>query len=202
MERSVVPGGCCLCGNSTVRGTATPNLRVIRPADANETAQAWRVAVDRDGPTALILTRQKVPVLEGTANGGLARGAYVLAEAQGQPRLVLIGTGSEVAVCVEAAKVLTADGIPTRVVSMPSWELFEEQDEACRDSVVPPGVPTLAVEAAASLGWERWADESVSIDRFGASAPGNIVLEELGFTGENVAVQAKALVTRKEGASS
>jgi len=181
---------------------ATPNLRVIRPADANETAQAWRVAVDRDGPTALILTRQKVPVLEGTANGGLARGAYVLAEAEGQPRLVLIGTGSEVAVCVEAAKVLTADGIPTRVVSMPSWELFEEQDEAYRDSVVPPGVPTLAVEAAASLGWERWADESVSIDRFGASAPGNIVLEELGFTGENVAVQAKALVTRKEGASS
>src|SRR5437764_9189643 len=180
---------------------ATPNLRVIRPADANETAQAWRIAVDREGPTALILTRQKVPVLDGTANGGLSRGAYVLVDPDVEPRAVLVGTGSEVAVCVEAAKLLSSDGIPTRVVSMPSWELFEEQDEGYRDSVLLAGVPTLAVEAAASLGWERWADESVSIDRFGASAPGNIVLEELGFTGENVAVQAKALVTRKEGAS-
>ena len=114
---------------------------------------------------------------------------------------MLVGTGSEVAVCVEAAKLLSSDGIPTRVVSMPSWELFEEQDEGYRDSVLLAGVPTLAVEAAASLGWERWADESVSIDRFGASVPGNIVLEELGFTGENVAVHAKALVARKEGAA-
>jgi transketolase len=94
---------------------------------------------------------------------------------------------------------LNDDGIATRVVSMPSWELFEEQDEAYRDSVLLSGVPRLAVEAAASFGWERWADESVSIDRFGASAPGKIVLEKLGFTGENVAVQAKALVARKEG---
>jgi transketolase len=180
---------------------ATPNLRVIRPADANETAQAWRVAVDRDGPTALLLTRQKVPVLEGTTNGGVARGAYVLAEAQGEPRVVLVGTGSEVSVCMEAAKLLAGDGIPARVVSMPSWELFEEQDEAYRDSVLLESVPTLAVEAAASLGWQRWADESVSIDRFGASAPGNIVLEMLGFTGESVAVRAKALVARKEGAA-
>jgi transketolase len=180
---------------------ATPNLRVIRPADANETAQAWRIAVDRDGPTALILTRQKVPVLDGTANGGLARGAYVLAEASGEPHVVLIGTGSEVWVCLEAAKLLRSDDIAARVVSMPSWELFEEQDEAYRDSVLLPGVPSLAVEASASLGWDRWADESVSIDRFGASAPGNIVLEKLGFTGENVAVQAKALVSRKEGAA-
>src|SRR6266550_1055516 len=133
---------------------ATPNLRVIRPADANETAQAWRVAVDRDGPTALILTRQKVPVLEGTANGGLARGAYVLSDPDVEPRVVLIGTGSEGAVCVQGAKLLGSDGIPARVVSMPSWELFEEQDEAYRDSVLLAGVPTLAVEAAASLGWE------------------------------------------------
>jgi transketolase len=178
---------------------ATPHLRVIRPADANETAQAWRVAVDREGPTGLVLTRQDVPVLEGTANGGVARGAYVLVDPVDEPKLVLIGTGSEVAVCLEAAKELEAGGVATRVVSMPSWELFEEQDEAYRNSVLPGGVPKLAVEAAASLGWDRWADESVSIDRFGASAPGKIVLEKLGYTGENVAVQARALVARKEG---
>jgi transketolase len=180
---------------------ATPKLRVIRPADANETAAAWRVAVDRDGPTGLVLTRQDVPVLEGTANGGVARGAYVLAEAEGEPRLVLIGTGSEVSVCLDAAARLQGEGIPTRVVSMPCWELFEEADEAYRDSVLLGEVPKLAVEAAASFGWDRWADESVSIDRFGASAPGKIVLEKLGYTGENVAVQARALVARKEGIS-
>jgi transketolase len=179
---------------------ATPKLRVIRPADANETAAAWKVAVDREGPTGLVLTRQNLPVLEGTANGGLAHGAYALVDPDEQAKLVLIGTGSEVWVCVEAAKQLTAAGIPTRVVSMPSWELFEEQDEAYRDSVLLGGVPTLAVEAAASYGWERWADESVSIDRFGASAPGKIVLENLGYTPENVAARAKALVAKKEGA--
>ena len=176
---------------------ATPNLRVIRPADANETAQAWRVAVDGDGPTGLLLTRQKLPVLEGTIDGEVARGAYTLVESDGAPALVLIGTGSEVAVCVAAAKALSREGVATRVVSMPSWELFDEQDEAYRDAVLPPGVPRLAVEAAASLGWERWADESVSIDRFGASAPGKIVLENLGFTPENVAVRGRTLLTRK-----
>jgi transketolase len=178
---------------------ATPKLRVIRPADANETAAAWRVAVDRDGPTGLVLTRQDLPVLEGTANGGLAHGAYVIAEADGEPRLVLIGTGSEVSVCLDAATRLQSDGIPTRVVSMPCWELFEEQDEAYRDSVLLGEVPKLSVEAAASFGWDRWADESISIDRFGASAPGKIVLENLGFTADNVAARARALVARKEG---
>jgi transketolase len=179
---------------------ATPKLRVIRPADANETAAAWRIAVDREGPTGLVLTRQNVPVLEGTANGGLARGAYALVDPDERPKIVLIGTGSEVSVCVDAAKELEAGGVPTRVVSMPCWELFEEQDEAYRDSVLPGDVPTLAVEAAASLGWDRWADESVSIDRFGASAPGKIVLQNLGYTAENVAARARALVARKEGA--
>jgi transketolase len=106
-----------------------------------------------------------------------------------------------VAVCLEAAKILHGGGIPTRVVSMPSWELFEEQDEAYRDAVLLPEVPRLAVEAASSFGWDRWADDSVSIDRFGASAPGKIVLEELGYTGEHVAVEARALVARKEGLS-
>ena len=113
---------------------------------------------------------------------------------------MLIGTGSEVAVCVDAANELEGGGIPTRVVSMPSWELFDEQDEAYRDSVLRSDIPRLAVEAAASLGWDRWADESVSIDRFGASAPGNIALENLGYTAENVAARARALVARKEGA--
>ncbi|MBV8303910.1 MAG: transketolase, partial [Acidimicrobiia bacterium] len=124
----------------------------------------------------------------------------ILVDPVAQPALVLIGTGSEVAVCVEAARELQRGGIPTRVVSMPSWELFDEQDEAYRDSVLPGGIPTLAVEAAASLGWDRWADESVSIDRFGASAPGKIVFENLGYTAENVAARARALVARKEGA--
>jgi len=179
---------------------ATPKPRVIRPADANETAAAWKVAVDREGPTGLVLTRQNVPVLEGTANGGLAHGAYTLVDPGERPKLVLIGTGSEVSVCVGAAKLLSDAGIPTRVVSMPSWELFEEQDEAYRESVLPGDIPKLSVEAAASYGWERWADESVSIDRFGASAPGKIVLENLGFTADNVAARARALVARKEGA--
>jgi transketolase len=177
---------------------ATPNLRTIRPADANETAQAWRVAIDRDGPTALLLTRQKVPVLEGTSDGEVERGAYVLVEADGAPQIVLVGTGSEVSVCVEAAKRLADDdGIRARVVSMPSWELFAEQDEAYRDSIVPDALPRLAVEAAATFGWDRYADEAVGIDRFGASAPGEIVLENLGFTPDNVAARAKALVAKK-----
>jgi transketolase len=182
---------------------AMPHLRVIRPADANETAQAWRVVVDRDGPTALVLSRQAVPVLEGTAgNEGVLRGGYVLVEAAGAPELVLIGTGSEVHVCVEAARELGADGIATRVVSLPSWELFAEQDEAYRESVLPPGLPRLAVEAASPFGWERYADDSVTIDRFGASAPGKVVLENLGFTPANVAVRARALLTKAGGRSS
>jgi transketolase len=176
---------------------ATPKLRTIRPADANETAQAWRVAVDRDGPTALLLTRQKVPVLEGTSDGDVERGAYVLVEADGTPQIVLVGTGSEVSLCVEAARRLAGDGIRARVVSMPSWELFAEQDEAYRDSIVPDALPRLAVEAASTFGWDRYADEALGIDRFGASAPGEIVLENLGFTPDNVAARARALVAKK-----
>ena len=182
---------------------AMPQLRVIRPADANETAQAWRVVVDRDGPTALVLSRQTLPVLEGTAgNEGVLKGGYVLVEADGAPELVLIGTGSEVHVCVEAARLLEADGVATRVVSLPSWELFAEQDEAYRESVLPPGLLRLAVEAASPLGWERFADDSVTLDRFGASAPGNVVLENLGFTPANVAMRARALLTKTGGRSS
>jgi transketolase len=176
---------------------AMPGIRVVRPADANECAQAVRTAIDTDGPTALILTRQNVPVLAGTAgNEGVLRGAYVLDDdpAGDDLDLVLVGTGSEVAVCVGAARLLRDDGLAVRVVSMPSWELFEEQGEDWHDEVLPPDVPTLAVEAAASFGWDRWADDSVSIDRFGASAPGKVVLERLGFTPEHVAERARSLL--------
>ena len=173
---------------------AMPQLRLIRPADANETAAAWRLAVEADGPTALVLTRQDVPVLDGTAGGAVERGAYVLAD-PGDAQVVLIGTGSEVWVCVEAAAQLAADGVTARVVSMPSWDLFAAQSDEYQNSVLPPEVPTLAVEAGASLGWDRWADDSVSLDRFGASAPGDIALANLGYTPENVADRARQLLS-------
>ncbi len=173
---------------------AMPQLRLIRPADANETAAAWRIALESDGPTALVLTRQDLPVLEGTAAGAVDRGAYVLVDPDDDPQLVLIGTGSEVWVCVEAAALLADGGVPARVVSMPSWDLFATQSDDYQNSVLPPEVPTLAVEAGASLGWDRWADDSVSLDRFGASAPGDIALANLGYTPENVADRARQLV--------
>ena len=176
---------------------AIPGLRVIRPADANETAIAWRCAVDHDGPTALILSRQDLPVLAGTADGGAERGGYPLRPAE-QPDIVLVGTGSEVAVCVDAAAVLAADGISAQVTSLPSWDLFAEQPEDYQDEVLPPEVPTLAVEAGTTFGWERWADEAVGIDRFGASAPGDRVLTELGFTAEHVAARARQLINDLE----
>jgi transketolase len=180
---------------------AVPGLRLLRPADANETAMAWRVAVDCDGPVGLLLSRQDLPVLEGTAgNEGVLRGAYVLVEpAGGDPDLVLIGTGSEVSVCVEAARLLTStDDVAVRVVSMPSWDLFAEQSEDYQDGVLPPEVPTLAVEAAASLGWDRWADDVVALDRFGVSAPGAEALARLGYTPENVAERARQLLDELE----
>ncbi len=177
---------------------AMPNLSVIRPADANETATAWRIAVDSDGPTALVLTRQAVPVLVGTAERaaeGVARGAYVLAGPDDGPSdLVLIGTGSEVHVCTGAADLLAAEGVRSRIVSFPSWDLFDAQDEEYRTSVLPIGVPRLAVEAASPFGWERYADATVTIDHFGASAPGQTALDNLGFTPEHVAERARALL--------
>ena len=180
---------------------AMPGLRLIRPADANETAQAWRIHIDGTGPTALILTRQKLPVLEGTAERapeGVPRGAYVLADApHGDLDIVLIGTGSEVWVCVGARDLLAAEGLGVQVVSMPSWDLFAAQDDEYRDSVLPPGVPKLAVEAASSFGWDRYADDVVAIDHFGASAPGPKVLAEFGYTPENVAARARALLARR-----
>jgi transketolase len=179
---------------------AMPFLRLLRPADANETAAALRIAIDGTGASGLVLSRQKLPVLDGTADrhDDVARGAYVLQDCEGEPDVVLVGTGSEVSVCLDAAKLLAEDDIAARVVSMPCWDLFEVQDDDYQASILPPDVPTLAVEAGASFGWDRWADDSVSIDRFGASAPGEVALERLGYTGENVATRAVALIDELE----
>lgn len=177
---------------------AIPDLRVIRPADANETAAAWNVAVSSDGPTALILSRQGLPVLEGTSADGVAKGGYVLRDVD-DPAIVLVSTGSEVHVCVAAAETLGAAGVAARVVSLPSWDLFEAQPETYRRSVLPAEVPTLSVEAGVTYGWDRYADAMVGIDRFGASAPGEEVLERLGFTSENVAERAQALLGAAPG---
>jgi transketolase len=177
---------------------AIPGLRVIRPADANETAEAWRLAVQHDGPTALILSRQDLPVLEGTAGVSLAKGAHVLRPAE-DPDVVLVATGSEVHVALAAAELLAGEGMHAQVTSLPCWELFAEQPDDVQDELLPPEVPTLSVEAGVSLGWDRWADASVSIERFGASAPGDRVMTELGFTPEDVAEQARALVRDLEG---
>ncbi|MCB0977392.1 MAG: transketolase, partial [Acidimicrobiales bacterium] len=186
---------------------AMPGLRVVRPADANETVTAWVDAAAHSGPTALVLSRQNLPVLEGTAgNAGVSRGAYVLtevgpaAEEGDLPDLVLVASGSEVSVCLEAARRLAEDALRVRVVSMPCWEDFEDQGEEYQASVLPAEVPTLAVEAAATFGWERWADEAVGIDRFGASAPGGTVLTELGIDPSHVAEVAQQLLDDAEPA--
>ena len=174
-----------------------PGLQVIRPADANETAQAWKVAVEHDGPTAVILSRQAVvTVTDGSAvhkGGGIVSGP----SQPSQPDLVLVGTGSEVGVCVEAAALLAAKGVAARVVSLPSFDRFERQSAAFKRKILGTGIPVLAVEAGATLGWERYADAVVGIDRFGASAPGARVFAELGISGTNVADQARALLRRR-----
>ena len=172
---------------------AIPGLRVIRPADATETVGAWRVAVESEGPTALILTRQGVPVLEGTRADAVAAGGYAISEPD-DPGLTLVGTGSEVSVCCDAAALLAADGISARVVSLPSWELFAEQPYSEQARVLRPDLPSLAVEAGSTMGWSRWTDDAVGIDRFGASAPGAVVMEKLGISAPNVAGRARALL--------
>ncbi|MEX2626707.1 MAG: transketolase [Ilumatobacteraceae bacterium] len=167
---------------------AVPGLQVIRPADANETVAAWRAAVDHDGPTALVLSRQKVEVVtDGTA---VERGAGVVRDPDDPPAIVLLATGSEVAVCVHAAERLDADGIATRVVSLPSWDRFARQGRAYRDEILPPGVPVVSVEAGATFGWAAFADQSIGIDRFGVSAPGDEVFARLGIDVDHVVATA------------
>lgn len=178
-----------------------PNLTVIRPADANETAEAWAVAIGKSsGPVALALTRQNVPTLDRercAPASGLRRGAYVLAEADGgAPQVVIIGTGSEVHLALAARERLQEQGVRARVVSMPSWELFEAQSQGYREEVLPPGTPALAVEAGVTMGWTRYADDVIGVDTFGASAPGGTVLKAYGFTVENVVERALRLVAR------
>jgi transketolase len=189
---------------------AMPNLHVYRPADANETAVAWRSALQRtDGPTLIALTRQKIPVLPPgpvLGDNGARRGAYVLADAEGGPDVLLMATGSEVSVALAARKLLEEEGIAARVVSMPCWERFEEQDAAYRDSVLPSSVAArVSVEAGATLGWERYVGtrgSAVGIDRFGASAPGDRVFRELGITPEAVRDRAKAVLAASRGGAS
>jgi transketolase len=186
---------------------AIPNCTVIRPADANETVEAWRVAVaHRDGPVLLVLTRQVVPTFDRSRTApaaGLAHGAYVLSDAaDGPPDLILIGTGSEVHLVLAAQAELARDGVRSRVVSMPSWELFERQSPEYRAAVLPPTVrKRLAVEAASSMGWSRYVTDEgdiIALDRFGASAPYKTLMDRFGFTVENVVRRARALLRRNE----
>lgn len=184
---------------------AIPGLMVMRPADANEVTEMWRTIMPlEDQPVVIVLTRQNLPTISREKYApatGVARGAYVLADAEGgQPEVILLGTGSEVSVCLEAYEKLTAEGIKARVVSMPSWELFEAQDAEYRESVLPANVKArVAVEAGIRQGWERYIGTEgrfVGSDHFGASAPGAVVFRELGFTPENVTEQAKSLLKR------
>jgi transketolase len=176
-----------------------PNLNVMRPADGNETSGAYKVAVEsRETPTLIALSRQNLPNLAGSSVENTAKGAYILSDSDGMPDLILIGTGGELHLCVDAAEQLRSEGKKVRVVSMPCWELFDAQDEAYRESVLPKAVTKrLAVEAGSSFGWCRYLGSegrSISIDRFGASAPGEVCLEKFGYTVENVVAQAKSLL--------
>jgi transketolase len=176
-----------------------PGLTDFRPADANETAAAWRLAVERKGPSVFALTRQNLPIIDAAKHdiyAGVSKGAYILQEAE-KPQVVLIGAGSEVWPCLDAAKLLAAEGIQARVVSFPSWKIFEEQSAEYKASVLPAGLPKLAVEAGVTVGWWKYVGSNgdvIGIDRFGASAPGPKVMAELGFSAENIVARAKKLI--------
>ncbi len=180
---------------------AIPNLTVIRPADGNETSGAYKIAIKKakqNDPTLLAFTRQNVPNLAGTSIEGVAKGGYIVVDSDGTPDIILIGTGSELSLCVTAAEKLTAEGKKVRVVSMPSTDIFDAQDAAYKESVLPSSVTKrLSVEAASSFGWHKYVGmggDCVSIDRFGASAPGGVCLEKFGFSVDNVLAKAKALL--------
>ena len=181
---------------------SVPNITVIRPADANETVQAWRIAIEHSGgPVALILTRQEIPVIDQekyTKAIELEKGAYIVSEPKTKPDIILIGTGSEVQLLLTAQQKLTEQNIAARVVSMPSWELFENQDKAYKEMIFPVSLrKRLAVEAGSPVGWLKYVTDEgdvIAINRFGESAPGGEVMEEYGFTVENVVKRAKALI--------
>ncbi len=180
---------------------AIPNLAVVRPADGNETAQAWKLALGRrSGPTALLLTRQNTPTLSTPQQAqGVLRGGYVLSEpGEAAPEVVLVSSGSELELAVQAQAQLAEDGIAARVVSLPCWELFEAQPEPYRQEVFPPEVPVVAIEAAAPFGWERYADRVIGIARFGASAPYQTIYEKFGITAAAVVEAARELVYEGE----
>ena len=177
-----------------------PGLTVIRPADANETAAAWRAIVEhRDGPVALLLSRQKLPILQGVDPQGVARGGYVIADAA-EPHVILIASGSEVEQALGAREILAGEGISARVVSMPSWELFESQSQAYRDSILPPDLTArVAIEAGVPTGWDRYVGtegEIIALNRFGASAPSGVLAKEWGFTADGVATRVRAYLER------
>jgi transketolase len=181
-----------------------PNLRVIRPADANETVEAWRVAMERtEGPTALVLTRQKLANIDRAGKGGasgLRRGAYVLSDPpEGAPRAIVIATGSEVDIALQAQSSLSKEGIRCRVVSMPCWDLFEAQDLAYRESVLPTSISArVSIEAGVTFGWSRYlgsAGKAIGVDRFGASAPGEVIYKKLALTPEAVVSAVKSLLS-------
>jgi transketolase len=186
---------------------AVPNLTVIRPADATETVEAWRVALEhRHGPTALVLTRQKLPVLDrkelAPASGGVQRGGYILWQATESPEVILIGTGSEVHIALEAGRLLKEKGISARVVSLPSWELFDAQPAEYRENILPPELKArVSIEAAATLGWERYVGTegvTIGLDHFGASAQGRVIYEHFGLTAERMADEALRLIKKEK----
>jgi transketolase len=179
----------------------------MRPADANETAEAWAAAMEHNGPTLFALTRQHVPHLDRSKakGGGVARGAYIISEADGgSPDVILIGSGSEVSLCTKAQEKLRGYNVKARVVSMPSWFLFQKQDGGYRESVLPHGLKKrVTVEAASTYGWERWAGDEgimIGIDHYGASAPGDEIMKHFGFTAEHVTSAALRLLGRNEEA--
>jgi len=181
---------------------ATPQLTDFRPADANETSAAWGLALERKSASFMALSRQDLPLLDPEKHKvfeGVAKGAYIVEEGSKSPDVLLVGTGAELWPCLKAAEQLKGEGVTARVVSMPSWKLFDEQDEAYKQSIFPDGLPKLAVEAGASLGWWKWVGrhgDVIGIDHFGASAPGPVVLEKFGFSPDNIASRAKALIAR------
>jgi transketolase len=179
----------------------------MRPADANETAESWAVAIQHNGPTLFAFTRQNLPHLDRSKakNIDVSKGAYILSEAEGgSPDVILIGSGSEVALCMKAQEKLKGYGVKARVVSLPSWYLFEKQDESYRESILPKSIKKrVTVEAGSRYGWERWAGDEgtmIGIDHYGASAPGAEIMKNFGFTAEHVTAAALRLLGRRDEA--